>query len=72
VLGVLEKKLTGEWDKTEEYELLKQFYVTDMLGNKFVTDSEWFETYKDQLFIDNHDALDYISQKYAEDRERDR
>jgi hypothetical protein len=72
VIGILEKKLIGDWDSSENYELLTQFYLKNNLNENFTTDVDWFSSYNDELFLDKDAAMTYISQKYAEDREKDR
>ena len=72
VIGILEKKLIGEWDSSENYELLTQFYIRSSLDESFTADVDWVSSYEDELFLDKSDALAYIEQKMDEDREKDR
>ena len=71
ILGVLCKKLDGEWHDREIYELETQWYVRCIETNHgFITDTDIKEDYG--YFLDKSDALAYIEQKMSEDREKDR
>jgi hypothetical protein len=71
ILGVLCKKLEGEWDANEEYELITQWHVRCIETNHvFVTDADIADDYG--FFLDKDAAMAYIEQKMDEDREKDR
>ena len=71
ILGVLHKQLEGEWDNSESYDLETQWYVKCVeSGDSFTTDTNLEKNH--EFFVNRSDAMDYIEQKLAEDKQKDR
>jgi hypothetical protein len=65
VLGILSKRLVGEWEYDSEYELRTELYVRSDASPPYTMDANDLESAN--YFLDKEEATVYIDSLYAKD-----